>query len=644
MMKNLGIRSKLIILVILTAFIPLLCVGFGFQKIAFNSIEQAILNKSETLIEDAASQLETLVDVRHSELGYICRNKIVVDVLRGKESVDALPEVIYPFLAGNRLAFVRLSVYDKERNLLAEISKDGIGETTRDGYMAAIGQLLSRNNYELLMPLNRKMEYWGTKTATKVDGRYDHIIRLTLPINDFFSAEQVGWLQADLQLDAFLFQASVYSLLQNHQVTIVAHDIVVADSDYKKLGASLTQLLPENLFPIRDENGVLYIGTDTKIAFSQVEGLDWIILNWIPLSDYVTEPRQSTKFALFITILIAFATIFVMLAVIGRITGRLRQIVQSAEQLASGNLGQRLKFRSFDETGLLADSFNSMATSLQNNMNQLKDFNRELEDRVAQRVVEVEELSALNIEQERTLRQRMEEELEEAHQLQISMLPNHVPEHPSAEVDWAMKTATEVGGDYYDYRIAADNRLTLVLGDATGHGMQAGTLVTATKSLFQSLIKEENLANTVSKMSQNLKSMNLNRRGMALTLIELNGRQLRYCAAGIPPILIYRVQQNKVEEGQTGGLPLGLTTRGSYQQTEVSLDPGDAVLLMSDGLPERINEAEEEFGYQRVQELFLKVAQETPTEICRRMAAGGDEWAAGKEQDDDVSFVALRVR
>ena len=227
----------------------------------------------------------------------------------------------------------------------------------------------------------------------------------------------------------------MYSLLQNHQVTIVAHDIVVADSDDKKLGASLTQLLPENLFPIRDESGELYIGTDTKIVFSRVGGLDWLILNWIPLSDYVTGPRQNTKFALFITILIAFATIFVMLAVIGRITGRLRQIVQSAEQLASGDLGQRLKFRSFDETGLLADSFNSMATSLQNNMNQLKDFNRELEDRVAQRVVEVEELSALNLDQERALRQRMEEELEEAHQLQISMLPNHVPEHPAAEVD-----------------------------------------------------------------------------------------------------------------------------------------------------------------------------------------------------------------
>ncbi len=263
---------------------------------------------------------------------------------------------------------------------------------------------------------------------------------------------------------------------------------------------------------------------------------------------------------------------------------------------------------------------------------------------LAEQLVQVETLSQTNLKQERILRQRMEDELKEAHQLQISMLPHNVPEHPVAEVGWSMKTATEVGGDYYDYRIADDDRLTLILGDATGHGMQAGTLVTATKSLFQSLTKEENLADTVSKMSVNLKSMNLNRLGMALTLVELDGHQLRYCAAGIPPMLIYRAREDKVEEGETGGLPLGLTMHGSYQQTEMTLETGDALLLMSDGLAERTNEAEEEFGYKRVQDLFHEVATDTPAEICRKMAAVGDVWAAGKEQADDVSFLAVRIR
>ena len=109
-------------------------------------------------------------------------------------------------------------------------------------------------------------------------------------------------------------------------------------------------------------------------------------------------------------------------------------------------------------------------------------------------------------------------------------------------------------------------------------------------------------------------------------------------------MLIYRAKEDTVEEGETGGLPLGLTTRGSYQQTELTLESGDALLLMSDGLAERTNEAEEEFGYQRVQDLFHEVAKDTPTEVCRKMAAGGDAWAEGKEQDDDVSFLAVRIR
>ena len=169
-------------------------------------------------------------------------------------------------------------------------------------------------------------------------------------------------------------------------------------------------------------------------------------------------------------------------------------------------------------------------------------------------------------------------------------------------------------------------------------------MVTATKGLFHGLNMGVNLADTVSNMSLSLKSMNLNRLGMALTLVELHGRQLRYCAAGIPPMLIYRAQEEIIEEGVTGGLPLGLTSHGSYQQIELTLESGDALLLMSDGLAERTNEKEEEFGYQRVQALFHEVAKETPAEICRKMAAGGDAWAGDKDQEDDVSFLSLRIK
>ena len=82
---------------------------------------------------------------------------------------------------------------------------------------------------------------------------------------------------------------------------------------------------------------------------------------------------------------------------------------------------------------------------------------------------------------------RQAKELEEARQLQLSMLPKELPQLTNLEIAVYMKTATEVGGDYYDFKLHEDDTLTVVIGDATGHGMQAGTMVSATKSLFNVL-------------------------------------------------------------------------------------------------------------------------------------------------------------
>ena len=82
--------------------------------------------------------------------------------------------------------------------------------------------------------------------------------------------------------------------------------------------------------------------------------------------------------------------------------------------------------------------------------------------------------------------ERKTKELEEARNLQLSMLPKVLPQLPQLDIAVYMKTATEVGGDYYDFNIGLDGTLTCVLGDATGHGMKAGTMVTAVKGLFNS--------------------------------------------------------------------------------------------------------------------------------------------------------------
>lgn len=238
--------------------------------------------------------------------------------------------------------------------------------------------------------------------------------------------------------------------------------------------------------------------------------------------------------------------------------------------------------------------------------------------------------------------ERQRAELEDARRLQLSMLPQEKPTTPQIEISWHMETATEVGGDYYDYKLDSDGNLTIVLGDATGHGMQAGTVVTASKSLFHSLANEPQIVETFSVMSRSLKSMNLPRLGMAMTMLKIHGNKLRLSSAGMPPMLLYRAETGSAEEVLIEGMPLGYSDRAEYEELEFELGEGDTVLLMSDGLPERMNVDDEWLDYPRVIETFESVGDRSPDEIIDHLVSVGEEWADGRGNDDDESFIVLK--
>jgi serine phosphatase RsbU (regulator of sigma subunit) len=192
------------------------------------------------------------------------------------------------------------------------------------------------------------------------------------------------------------------------------------------------------------------------------------------------------------------------------------------------------------------------------------------------------------------------------------MLPREVPAHPGLDVAAYMQTATEVGGDYYDFHVGEDGTLTLAIGDATGHGMKAGTMVTATKSLFNALAGEESLLDILDRATRAIKGMNARQLYMALTLARFKDGVLYLSAAGMPPALVYRARTGTLETIRLKGMPLGSFVGFPYREEEVRLERGDTVLLMSDGFPELFNEAGEMLGYEEAAAAFAKVAAEPP--------------------------------
>ncbi|MDZ7625805.1 MAG: triple tyrosine motif-containing protein [Ignavibacteriaceae bacterium] len=114
--------------------------------------------------------------------------------------------------------------------------------------------------------------------------------------------------------------------------------------------------------------------------------------------------------------------------------------------------------------------------------------------------------------------ERKTKELDEARQLQLSMLPKALPNLPHLDIAVFMKTATEVGGDYYDFHVHMDGTLTVILGDATGHGMMSGMMVSIMKSLFMSDRTNKELKPFFENANEAIKDMQLGRLMMGLTL------------------------------------------------------------------------------------------------------------------------------
>ena len=313
-----------------------------------------------------------------------------------------------------------------------------------------------------------------------------------------------------------------------------------------------------------------------------------------------------------------------------RMTRGLSRLSEGVEKLTEGDLGARVEVLSGDEIGVLAGRFNRMAEELSDKqVRLLEEERRHREQELRQEFLEAEHA-------------RKTQELEEARRFQLSLLPRGLPERDDLEIAVLMKTATEVGGDYYDFRESANGSLTLAVGDATGHGATAGTMVTAIKSLFMASGAELAPGDFLSAAAGAVQRMELGRMGMALALGRFEAKTLTLASAGMPPILIRRAASQEVEEIVVEALPLGRMA-ASYADRQIDLASGDTVLFMTDGLAELLSPAEDVLGYAAVREIFLGCADQGPQEILDCLDRAASEWREDRALEDDYTLVVVRV-
>jgi serine phosphatase RsbU (regulator of sigma subunit)/ketosteroid isomerase-like protein len=253
------------------------------------------------------------------------------------------------------------------------------------------------------------------------------------------------------------------------------------------------------------------------------------------------------------------------------------------------------------------------------------------------------ELTHQHLGQERIQRERIEQELQVARDIQLGSLPEGVPTLENWQIDTYCQPAKEVGGDFYDFLQLGDGRVGFVVGDATGKGVPAAIVTTATAAYLGAVNAAsdsspgEALALTNEALFARIPA------NMFVTcfyaILDPKSARLTYANAGHD--LPYLDRNGAAEELRARGMPLGMMPGMSYEEREVSLSEGDCVLFYSDGLVEAHNPRGEMFGFPRLRELVAEHGKERSLRnllLEELYSFVGEAW----EQEDDITLLTLR--
>lgn len=234
-------------------------------------------------------------------------------------------------------------------------------------------------------------------------------------------------------------------------------------------------------------------------------------------------------------------------------------------------------------------------------------------------------------------------ELEEARALQFSMLPKTIPENECLDIAVHMQTASEVGGDYYDFSTKSDNSFNIAIGDATGHGMKAGIMVSIMKALFISDSVDLELEDFFNVSNKTIKALNLGRIMMAFAMLNYKKGKIRFINAGMPSVFVFNESEKKIVEHVNQSMPLGALADFNFSTIEFSVEQGDVILILSDGLPELFNNEKEMYGYKRVENVLENNADKSAGEIIEVLKQEANNWCTSSSIDDDITFVVIKV-
>ena len=325
-----------------------------------------------------------------------------------------------------------------------------------------------------------------------------------------------------------------------------------------------------------------------------------------------------------IFLVIEFVSLLTGVILTRTITTAVADLYRATQHAQSGDLSFRVRVPNRDQLAALGDSFNSMMQSV----------------------------STL-IEEQRQ-RQRLENELSIAHEVQQQLFPHTLPKLPGIELEAICRPARVVSGDYYDFIRITPTHLAIALADISGKGISAALLMASVQAALRSDVLryrdgqqgyspvQLNTAKIVSHLNRHLFRNTSDERYATVFfgVYDTETRRLNYTNAGhLPPVYICG---NRVERLETGGMVVGLFNDVPFAQGTLQIDPGGLLIAYSDGLIEPENVYGEEFGTERLIDVVKENQQASPQAIADTLMRASEEWSGTPEQADDMTIVIAR--
>jgi serine phosphatase RsbU (regulator of sigma subunit) len=244
-------------------------------------------------------------------------------------------------------------------------------------------------------------------------------------------------------------------------------------------------------------------------------------------------------------------------------------------------------------------------------------------------------------------KERLNRDLRLAEQVQKRFLPQTVPTIGGFEFFAHYDPAYEVGGDYYDFVHLPKNRLALAVGDVSGKGVAAALMMAKFSGDTRYCILTENApAAAANELNQLLFAAGIEEKFITLSLgiLDIERQTLSIASAGHPPVLVRRSSGTVEEIGEDiAGFPLGIMLDAEYRQTEIKLNPGDVVVVYSDGVTDARNLREELYDSRERRRLLRKLADTTgsPELVGRAILQDIREFSAGHAQADDITLICF---